>query len=102
MVYGWGPKMTREADSGLDGAATHWASVGGHCSAGGSSMGFASHTFLLSLSSASLLSGMGTCEDFVTPGYMVGRELLPIANVDVQVLERSFEAVFVASLLPSD
>ncbi len=33
---------------------------------------------------------------------VVGSELLPIANVDVQVLEGSFDAIFVAFLLPSD
>ncbi len=97
-----GPKMTREADSGQEGSPTHWASVGGYCSGGGGSTGFARHTFMLRLSSASLLSGTGTCEDFATPGCAFVSELLPIANVDVQVLEGSFEAVFAALLLPSD
>ncbi len=65
-------------------------------------MGFAQSTFLLHLSRVSLLSGTGTCEDFAMPGCAVGSKLLPVANVDVQVLEGSFEAVFVAFLLPSD
>ena len=43
-----------------------------------------------------------TCEDFATPGCAVGSELLPIANVDIQVLEGRPDAVFVAFLLPSD
>ncbi len=81
---------------------THWASVGGCFSGGGGSSNFACHTFLPRLSSALFLSGTGTCDDFAIPGYAVGRDLLPIASVDVQVLEGSFEAVFVAFLLPSD
>ncbi len=96
-----GPKMTREANMGLEGSPTHWANVGGGCSGGGGRTGFACHTFLLRtillrLSSASLLSDTYTCEYFATPGCAVGSELLPIANVDVRVLEGSFDAVFVA------
>ncbi len=83
-----GPTMAREADSGPEGLPTHWASVDGCCSEGGGSTGFAHHTFLLCLYSVSLLSGMGTCEDFAMPGCAIGihNELLPVANVDVQVL----------------
>ncbi len=63
-------------------------------------MRLARHMFLPHLSSALLLSSTGTCEDFITSGCAVGSKLLPIANADVQVLEGSFEAVFVAFLLP--
>ena len=94
-----GPKMTREANTGLEGSPTHWANVGGGCSGGGGSTGFVRHTFLLHLSSASLLSGTDTCKYFAMPCCAVGTELLPIANVDVQVLEGSFDAVFVVFLL---
>ncbi len=59
-------------------------------------MGFARNTFLLCLSSATLLSDTDTCEYLAMPGCAVGSELLPNANVDVQVLEGSFDAVFVA------
>ena len=45
---------------------------------------------------------MGTSEYFAMPVCAVGSELLPIANVDVQVLEGSFDVVFIAFLLPSD
>ena len=76
--------------------------MGGCCSGGGGSTGFARHMFMLRLSSTSLLGGMGTCEDFATPHCAFVSELLPIANVDVQVVEGSLEAVFVAFLLPSD
>ena len=94
--------MTTEANSGPEGSPTHWASVARGCNGGGGSKGFARHTFLLRLSSASLLSSTDTCEYFVMQGCAVGSKLLPIANVDVQVLERSFDAVFVAFFLPSD
>ncbi len=60
-------------------------SVGGGYSGGGGSTGFVRHAFLLPLSSASLLSGKGTCEDFATPVCVAGRELFPIAHVDVHV-----------------
>ena len=60
------------------------------------------YTFLLCLSSASLLSGTDTCEYFAMPGCAVGSKLLPIANVDVQVLEGNFDVVYVVFLLPSD
>ncbi len=43
-----------------------------------------------------------TCEYFAMPSCVVGSELLPIANVDVQVLDGSFDSVFVVFLLPSD
>ncbi len=65
-------------------------------------MGFAHHTFLLCLSSVSLFYGMGRCEDFTMPDCAVGSELLPMANIDVRLLEESFEATFVAFLLPSN
>ncbi len=95
--------MTREPNSGPEGLPTHWESVGWGCSGGGSSTDFARHTFLLRLSSASLLGGMDTCECFFAmPGCAVGRKLLPVANVEVQVLEGSFDAVFVSFLLPSN
>ncbi len=45
---------------------------------------------------------IGTIVDFATPGCAIGSDLHPIANVDVQVLEGSFDAVFVGFLLPSD
>ncbi len=90
-----GRKMTREAITGIDmgpeGSPAHWAKVGGGCSGGGGCMGFPCHTFLLRLSIATY-----TCEYFAMSGCAVGRELLPIANIDVQVLEGSFDAVFVA------
>ncbi len=97
-----GAKMTREANSGPEGSPTHRASVGGSCSGGGGSMGFARHIFQLRLGSVLILSGMGTCEYFAMPGCAVGSELLPIANIDDLVLKGSFDAVFVAFLLPSD
>ncbi len=97
---GWsvavGPNMTREANMSPAGLPTHWANVGGGCSGGGGRTGLPRHTFLLRLSSASLLSEADTCEYFATPGCEVGSELLPIASVDVPVLEGSFDAVFVA------
>ena len=99
------PKMTREANTGPEGSPTRWANVGRGCSGGGGRTRFLRNTFLLRLStcsSAALLSRTGTCEYFATPGCAVGSELLLIANVDVQVLEGSFDAVFVAFLLPSD
>ncbi len=102
-----GPTMTREANTGPEGLPTHWANLGRGCTCcsvhvGGGRTGVARHTFLLRLSSASLLSGTDTCEYFAMPGCVVGSELLPIANVDVQVLEGSFDAVFVVFRLPSD
>ena len=87
---------------GPEGSPTHWASMSGCCSGGGGSTGFAQQMFLLCLSSAPLLSGMGTCEDFAMPGCVVGSNLLPIASVNAEILEGSFEAVFVAFRLPSN
>ncbi len=88
---GWsvavGPKMTRQANTGPEGSPTHWVNVGRGCSGGGCRTGFAHHTFLLCLSSASLLSVTDTCEYFAMPGCAVGSEMLPIAHVDVQVLD---------------
>ena len=75
---------------GPEGSPTHWAKVGGGCSGGGGRTGFACHTFLLRLSIGSLLSDTYTCEYFAMSGCAVGSELLTIANVDVQVLEGSF------------
>ncbi len=57
---------------------------------------------MLRLSSAPLLGGTDSCEYFAMPGCAVGNKLLPIANVDVQVLEGSYGAVFVAFLLRPD
>ncbi len=84
-----GPKMIREDDLGSEGSPTHlhigqaWAGIVVEVAAAHTRLCTPHsrvHTFLLHLSSASLLNGTSTCEDFAMPGCVVGSELLPIAN----------------------
>ncbi len=92
---GWsvavGPKMTREANTGKEGSPTLWANVGGDTRA-------LRATCFCCASAGHRFSATWTYEyfDFAMLGCVVGSELLPIANIDVQVLEASFDVVFIA------
>ncbi len=90
-----GPKMTREDNMGPEGSPHFGQTWAGAVAEVAAARALRATRFCCASAVRCFLSDTDTCEYFATPGCAVGSELLPIANVDVQVLEGSFDAVFV-------